>query len=139
MSMKLEGLDKLFKKLNNLSHIETEKAIEEVAKDVETTIKNEAKKFSDTSYMYVGQSEKRKYGTSCYVDVGFHSDNAEFDEWKPLWFQNWGYFDKGLNFNGEIYIDKHQLWFNEAVKSVEKNVQRKLKEKIRREIKGALK
>lgn len=136
--IKIDGLDRLMKKLNKLSHIETEKAIEEVAKDVEEAIRDKAKTFSDTSYLYVGQSEKRKYGMSCYIDVGFHNDNADFDKWKSLWFQNWGYFDYGWNFSGQIYIKTHQLWFNEAVKRIEKDVQKKLKEKIRQEIKGAL-
>lgn len=137
--IKIDGLDKIFKKLDKLSHIETEKAVEEVAKDVESAIRNKAKTFSDTSYMYVGQSEKRKYGKSCYIDVGFHKDNADFEKWKSLWFQNWGYFDYGWNFSGQIYIQQHQLWFNEAVQSIGKETQKKLKEKIRQEIKGALK
>lgn len=136
--IKIDVLDRLIKKLDKLSHIETEKAIEEVAKDVEEAIRDKAKTFSDTSYLYVGQSEKRKYGMSCYIDVGFHNDNADFDKWKSLWFQNWGYFDYGWNFDGQIYIKTHQLWFNEAVKSIEKDAQKKLKEKIRKEIKGAL-
>lgn len=134
MSIKIDGIDRLIKKLDKLSHIETEKAIEDVAETVEKAIRAEAKKFSDTSYLYIGKSKKRKYGMSCYIDIGFHKDNAPFELWKPLWFQNWGYWDKGLNFNGNIYISNHQLWFDEAIKSVEKDAQRNLKNKIKEEI-----
>ena len=134
MSIKIDGIGALLNKLDKLSHIETEKAIEDVAKDVEKAIRAEAKKFSDTSYLYIGKGETRKYGTSCFVDVGFCKDNADFEFWKPLWFQNWGYFDKGLNFKGDIYINNHQLWFYSAIAGIEKDIQRKLKAKIKKEI-----
>ncbi|WP_338630325.1 hypothetical protein [Clostridium baratii] len=136
--IKIDGLDRLIKKLDKLSRIETEKAIEEAGKEVEESIRNEAKTFSDTSYLYISRSDIRKYRMSCYIDIGLKNDDVPFDEWKGLWFHNWGYFNKGLKFNGEMYINPHYLWFNESVKSIEKDVQKKLKEKIRKEIKGAL-
>ncbi|PWW84372.1 hypothetical protein, partial [Clostridium perfringens] len=124
--------------LDNLSHIEKEKVVEEAAEELEKKISDKAKTFSNTSYMYVGKGEKRVYGLSCFIDVGFSKDNAPFDLWKSLWFQNWGYFDKGLNFNGDIYINKHQFWFDETVKSSGKEIQKQLKEKLRQEVRNAL-
>lgn len=138
MGIKIDGIDKLLNKLNKLSHIETEKAINEVAEELEKKISSKAKSFSDTSYMYVGKGETRKYGLSCYVDVGFSKDNAPFDLWKSLWFHNWGYFDKGLNFRGQIYINMHQFWFNEAVKDSKSDIQKRLKQKLKAEIGEAL-
>lgn len=138
MSIKIDGIDNLLNKLNNLSHIETKKVINTAAKDIENAIKNKAKKISDTSYLYVGQVEERSSGLSYFVDVGFSNKNADFELWKSLWFQNWGYFDYGWNFSGQIYVKKHQLWFNETIESQKKNIQKKIKEKLRQEVRNAL-
>lgn len=88
--------------------------------------------------MYVGKGEIRKYGLSSYIDVGFGKDDANFDLWKPLWFQQWGYFDKGLNFKGDFFIANHQFWFDEAIKKSEGEIKKKLKDKLKNEIKKAL-
>lgn len=138
MGLEIKGINNILKKIDNLSHIEKEKVVEEAAEELEKKISDKAKTFSNTSYMYVGKGEKRVYGLSCFIDVGFSKDNAPFDLWKSLWFQNWGYFDKGLNFNGDIYINKHQFWFDETVKSSGKDIQKQLKEKLRQEVRNAL-
>lgn len=54
MAFEIQGVDKLINKLNKISDI--------VAKDVETTIANEARKFSDTEYLYIGKCDVRDYG-----------------------------------------------------------------------------
>lgn len=138
MAIEIKGINNLLKKLNKLSSIETDKAIIEVAEDLRKNISNAAKEFSDTSYMYVGKGEIRKYGLSSYIDVGFSKEDAAFDLWKPLWFQQWGYFDKGLNFKGDFFIANHQFWFDEAIKNSENEIKNKLKNKIKSEIKKAL-
>lgn len=138
MAIEIKGINSILKKLNKLSSIETDKAIVEVAEDLRKNISDAAKEFSDTSYMYVGKGEIRKYGLSSYIDVGFGKDDANFDLWKPLWFQQWGYFDKGLNFKGDFFIANHQFWFDEAIKKSEGEIKKKLKDKLKNEIKKAL-
>ncbi len=138
MSVEIKGINSILKKLNQLSSINTDKVIEEVAEDLREDISKAAKEFSDTSYMYVGKGEIRKYGLSSYVDVGFGKDDADFDLWKPLWFQQWGYFDKGLNFKGDFFIANHQFWFDEAIESSSGKIKKKLKEKLKHEVKKAL-
>lgn len=138
MAIEIKGINVLLKKLNKLSSIETDKAIIEIAEDLRKNIFNTAKEFSDVSYLYVGKGEIRKYGLSSYIDVGFGKDDANFDLWKSLWFQQWGYFDKGLNFKGDFFIANHQFWFDEAIKSSEGEIKKKLKNKLKNEIKKAL-
>lgn len=138
MSIEIEGINSILKKLNQLSSVNTDKAIEDVAEELREDISKAAKEFSDTSYMYVGKGEIRKYGLSSYIDVGFGKDDADFDLWKPLWFQQWGYFDKGLNFKGDFFIANHQFWFNEAIENSSGKIKKKLKEKLKNEIKKAL-
>ncbi len=138
MAIEIKGINSILKKLNQLSSVNTDKAIEDVAEELREDISKAAKEFSDTSYMYVGKGEIRKYGLSSYIDVGFGKDDADFNLWKPLWFQQWGYFDKGLNFKGDFFIANHQFWFNEAIENSSGKIKKKLKEKLKKEIKKAL-
>lgn len=135
MSIGITGINGLINKLNNISNIETKKIIEEVAEDLEGTIRDKASSFSNTGYMYIAKCETRDYGLSCYIDVGLKNDTVPFDLWKNLWFHQWGYFNKGWNFgeNGP-YLSMHRLWFDESVKGAEKDIKKKIKEKLKREI-----
>lgn len=138
MSIQIKGLNSLINKLNKLSNIETKKIIEEIAVDAETTIREKAKTFSDTAYLYIAKGEARTYGLSTYVDVGLKNDYQPFELWKGLWFHQWGYFNYGLNFSGQEYLNMHQLWFNEAVDSVKQESLNKIKVRLKNEIKEAL-
>jgi len=136
MTVSIKGLDRLIKKLNDISNIETKEILNEVSKEVEESIRNEAKKFTDTSYLYVGKVETRDYGLSCFIDIGLTSDKHPFELWKSLWFQQWGFFNYGLNFSGQIYINNHQLWFDNSIMGVEKQVKKKIKAKLQQEIRN---
>ena len=139
MSLKISGLDNILKKLDNLSDIKTEKIVKDTAELLEKGIK-ENTTFSDEEKKYIGECEIRKYNQSVFIDVGLKNDNVPFELWKGLWFHNWGYWNKGLNF-GESgpYINMHALWFEDAVNKVGKGVRSELKSKIKREISNAIK
>lgn len=139
MGIELKGLEKVLKKLDNLSAIKGIEIIEEVAENTSNAIKNKAKKISDTSYLYVGKVKVRDYGTTCFIDIGLSSETTPFELWKPLWFQHWGFKDYGLNFTGQYYITKHQNWFTDAVNSYEKQAIKAVKEKTRTKIREAWK
>lgn len=139
MSLKISGLDNILKKLDNLSDIKTEKIVKDTAELLEKVIKENIT-FSDEEKKYIGECEFRKYNKSVFIDVGLKNDNVPFELWKGLWFHNWGYWNRGLNFgeNGP-YINMHFLWFEDAVNKVGKGVRSELKSKIKREISNAIK
>lgn len=138
MSLEIKGINNLIKKLDKLSNVKTEDIVVEAGKEVEKEVRNYAKRFSKEGYKHIGVFEPRKYGLSCYVDVGLKNENADWEEWKSLYFQHWGYWNYGLNFNGKYYIKPHQLWFDIAVKQAEESAKRHLKEELRKEVKKAL-
>lgn len=132
MSIQIKGIDNLLKKLNKLSNIETKEAVVEVAKDMQEGIQDEASKFS-VKAEHIKACDPRIYGNSCYVDVGLKGDN--FEEWKELYYQNYGFDDYGWNFKGQIHISNHLMWFDEKVQSMEKEIKRKLRNKVKEQIK----
>lgn len=88
MAFEIQGVDKLINKLSKISNIATKEVIEDVAKDVEIAIVNEARKFSDTEYLHIGKCDVRDYGSSYFVDVGLKNDTVDFELWKGLWYHN---------------------------------------------------
>ena len=126
MAFEIQGVDKLINKLNKISNIQSKEVIEDVAKDVETVIVNEARKFSDTEYMYIGKCDVRDYGTSYFVDIGLKNDTVDFELWKGLWYHNWGYTHWK---RGEM-IAPHVMWFENSVGTSENNIQRKIMQQI---------
>ena len=127
MAFEIQGVDKLINKLNKISNIKAKEVIEDVAKDVETAIVNEARKFSDTEYLYIGKCDVRDYGSSYYVDVGLNNDTVDFELWKGLWYHNWGY----THWKSGVMITPHVMWFNNVINSNSKEVNNRIKAKIR--------
>lgn len=136
MSISIQGLDTLITKLDKLSKIESKKIIESVGDEVQRSITNSAREFSQEEYKHIAKCESRDYGNSYYLDIGLANDKAPFEAWKGLWFHQWGYWNHGLNFKGEKYISMHQMWFDKAVQAVEPKAKRMIREKIREEFKA---
>lgn len=137
MALQLKGADKLIQKLNKLSHIEAKKVIHSAADDVERALVNKAKQFSDKEYQYIGKADVREYANSCFIDVGLHSNNASFNDYKGLYFHNWGYnnWGHGGRYNG-MYMGMHVMWFQNAIASIEQQTLEKIKRKVKAEIKA---
>lgn len=131
MSIEIKGINNLLKKLNKLSNIEVQDAVIEVSKDMEKAIQKEASSFS-VKAEHIKACDPRRYGNSCYIDIGLKGDN--FEQWKELYYQNYGFDNYGLNFSGQIHITTHLMWFNESVQSVENDIKRKLKEKVKQQV-----
>ncbi len=138
MAFEISGINRVLKKLDKISNINTQKAVEDVATDMENKIKEKAKSFSDTSYLYISKCEPRIYGKSYFVDVGLKNDNAPWDYWKNLYFHNYGYRQFFYGHDTGKMTTCHILWFEEAVNSASSEIQKKLKEKVKEEIKKAL-
>lgn len=130
MAFEIQGVDKLINKLNKISNIQAREVIEDVAKDVETAIINEARKFSDTEYLYIGKCDVRDYGSSYFVDIGLKNDTVDFEVWKGLWYHNWGY----IHWKSGKMVTPHVMWFNQLVISFQKEIKSKISNEVNLQI-----
>lgn len=130
MAIEIQGVNNLINKLNKISNIKAKEIIEEVAKDVETAIVNEAKKFSDTEYLYIGKCDVRDYGSSYFVDIGLKNDTVDFELWKGLWYHNWGY----THWKSGDMVTPHVMWFKNSIKLIKSDLNTKIKYKIKKEV-----
>ena len=109
-------------------------AIKSVEGEAITQIR-EAASFAPKASQYIGKSDVREGKHYYYVDIGLSNKNASFDQYKNLWFHEWGYQDKGLNFgNNGPYIDMHKQWFNKSVNTLSKTEKKKIKAMLEAEI-----
>lgn len=138
MGIEISGLNSLINKLNKLSSIEAKDAVDSVANTVEAKIRSRASVFSQTEYQYIAKCDVRDYHNSYFVDIGLKNDQAPFELWKGLWYQNWGFFNYGWNFKGQYYISNNQMWFNDAVNDIKGDTLSKIKSNLRKEIKKAM-
>lgn len=127
MAFEIQGVDNLINKLNKISNIEAKEVIEDVAKDVEIAIVNEARKFSDTEYLYIGKCDVRDYGSSYFVDIGLKNDTVDFELWKGLWYHNWGY----THWKSGEMITLHVMWFENIINISQCDVKNKIKKEIK--------
>lgn len=141
MSLEIKGINSLMNKLNKLSNIEARKAVEDVADSVESHIRNKASVFSEKESRYIAKCEARDYKSSYFIDVGLKNDNDSFENWKGLWFHNWGYLNRiwGKYPSGKgVFTSPHILWFEEAVKDIKGPTLQKMKSNLRKEINKAM-
>lgn len=130
MAFEIQGVDKLINKLNKISNIAAKEVIEDVAKDVESAIINEAMKFSDTEYLYIGKCDARDYGSSYFVDVGLKNDTVDFELWKGLWYHNWGY----THWKSGEMVTPHVMWFENSLLSFREEIISDIKCKVQKSI-----
>ena len=121
MSISLRGVHTLTNKLNKLSNVK-------------------AKKFSKNGYQSIRETDTREYPNGSYfVEVGLKNDNADWENWKHLYFHHYGYeqFLYGEPLNKMTTM--HQFWFTNAVDNMSQDVLKDLKEDLKKEINDALK
>ncbi|OSA88812.1 hypothetical protein [Clostridium sp. ZS2] len=133
MSLQIKGINNLLKKIDNLSKIESEKIVIEVAQDMAKAIQEKASVFSENANE-IKAFKPRKVGNSTFIDVGLKSSESDWDKIKSLYFQNYGFYNYGWHFKGQLYIDNHKMWFDETVKSKENECKNKLKQELKKQI-----
>lgn len=138
MAFEVSGINRILKKLNNLQNINIKDDVVKIANDMRDSIRDKAAEFSKKGYKCIATCEPRCYRNNCFVDVGLKNDKAQWNEWKELYFQNFGYrqfyYGKDLGY----ITTKHVLWFDNAVNQAAKEIQNQLKKKLKEKVKNAL-
>ena len=128
----IKGLDKLIKKLDDLTDLGVENIINDCGNKLKNKIQDEAKTFSDTEYQYILVGETKIYGcNSGKVSIGLLNTKANFEDYKGLYFNNYGF---ELWKNGKYYAP-HIGWFDTAVENARKEIISEMKKQLNNEIK----
>ncbi len=139
MTVTIKGINNLTNKLNKLDNIKAKKAVDEVAKIVEKGLRDEASNFSTNSNL-IREVEAREYGnTNYYVDVGLKNEYVDWELWKHLYFHHYGYNQKAWGHDTDIFTNKYQFWFTNAINNMDQQTLKELKKKLREEIRKAIK
>ena len=128
----IKGLDKLIKKLDDLTDLGVDKIVEDCGEKLRKSIQEEAKKFSDEEYQYILKTQTQIYNNnSASIQVGLLNTQAPFESYKGLYFNNYGF---ELWKNGKYYAP-HVGWFDTAVENARKEIIAEMKKQLNNEIK----
>lgn len=128
----IKGLDKLMKKLESLTDLDTQTIVEDCGEKLRKSIQNEAREFSDEEYQYILKGQTKIYNSnSASIQVGLLNTEANFEDYKGLYFNNYGF---ELWKNGKYYAP-HIGWFYTAVENAKKEIITDMKEQLKNEIK----
>ena len=128
----IKGLDKLMKKLESLTDLDTQTIVEDCGEKLRKSIQNEAREFSDEEYQYILKGQTKIYNSnSASIQVGLLNTEANFEDYKGLYFNNYGF---ELWKNGKYYAP-HSGWFDTAVENAKKEIITDMKEQLKNEIK----
>ncbi len=143
MGVTVEGLDDLMSTINNLGDIGTKagrKAIQEGSEIILETMKHEAPQ-SDGSSIKPSSGHGAEYlaiqyikttPSTVYGATGIGSKN--WQQTKQFWFQHYGYFDYGLNFQGNPYVNNNVGWVWKAQNRCADKAQNKVISVLKKEI-----
>lgn len=135
-SLEIKGLNNLIKKVSSIENISIENVVREVAEDIEKSIKSEASTWAPKASQCISVFNMKKYGPlTCFAKVGLNETEAPFEEWKNLWFHQWGYHLYYFGNPTDKFITNHIMWFDNAVNNCANSAKAKLKAKIKAEIK----
>lgn len=127
----IKGLDKLMKKLESLTDLDTQTIVEDCGEKLRKYIQEEAKEFSNEEYQYLMKGETKIYNTnSASIEVGLLNTQADFENYKGLYFNNFGF---ELWKNGKYYAP-HLGWFDTAVENARKKIIDDMKKQLKKEI-----
>lgn len=124
--IELEGMDKLIIDMNNLGNVGTKAGKKAVKKGLEVvldTMKTVAPKNNGNSIVpSPNEGHGRDQLDIQYIKAAKNGDlqgacgigSKNWDSTKQLWFQNFGFENKGLNFNGNHVVSKNVGWMTKA-------------------------
>lgn len=134
MSFEIKGLNQLMNRVADLERIDITQAVEETAKEVKDQLKSAAS-WSSRGSSCIDLIETRKYGPmTAYCKVGLKNTKAPWDEWKHLYFHNYGYHLKYFGHPTNRFITTHVLWFDNAAQGAVKSVKKSLRRRIRQQM-----
>lgn len=134
MALKIDGLDRVIKKINKIKEIDTLPMVMDVADMVRKEIRAEASMFSQDQYKCIAEVAVRNYTFSTFIDVGLKNDIAPFEDWRGLWFQHWGFYHE---LTGKS-VTMHRGWFDNALNGCDEMAKLMLNEKLRKEVRKAI-
>lgn len=136
MKLKIDGIESLIDDLTKIENIGLlpKESIMKAGKKLESEIKKDVPKRSGTAREKIGTYSKIDTKKLKVVKVGFDDAHADWNEWKGIWFNNYGFKLSYFGIKTDKYIDKHKGWFD---RSVAKN-KSKMEEELLKELEGEI-
>lgn len=140
--LRIDGIDELidhFSKIERKGFISID-SLQNGADELKKGIQNDTPKKTGTASECVEVQNKIDKKTLKVVDVGFDSTfgDSDWEKWKGVWYNHWGFNLHMYGCPTERYVDKHKGWFDKSVKKNKAKVERQLMSDLEKEIEKLL-
>lgn len=135
MSIEIKGLNNLIQRFTELEKIDITDVVKDVAEDVNNQVKS-ACSWAPKAARHIKVCEIKKYTPyTCFAKVGLKQDSAPWEEYRHVYFHNYGYHLVYFGNPTNKFISMHTMWFENAVQGAKKTAQKNLRAKIKQKMK----
>lgn len=139
MNIDIKGINSLLNKLQRLENVNFQQEIQQIADIVIKQMQSVTPKNTGLAQSSIGVSDMINMKMGFIMKVGLSPKTAPWDDWKSVYFQNYGYHNWGQNgrYKG-VFVTTHLGWFTEFEQSISDEVKKTIKFYLQQKIREIL-
>lgn len=128
MNIDIKGINSLLNKLQRLENVNFQQEIKQIGDIVIKQMQSVTPVNTGLSQQSIGVSDMINMRMGFIMKVGLSPKTAPWDDWKGVYFQNYGYHNWGQNgrYKG-AFVNAHLGWFTEFEQSISDEVKKTIK------------
>lgn len=128
MNIDISGINSLLNKLQRLENVNFQQEIKQIGDIVIKQMQSVTPVNTGLAQSCIGVSDMINMRMGFIMKVGLSPKTAPWDDWKGVYFQNYGYHNWGQNgrYKG-VFVDAHLGWFTEFEQSISDEVKKTIK------------
>ena len=128
MNIDIKGINSLLNKLKNLENVNFQQEIQQIGDIVIKQLQSVTPIDTGLAQSCIGVSDMIQYKIGFMMKVGLSPKTAPWDDWKSVYFQNYGYHNEGHGgrYHG-IFVTTHMLWFDNFADGISDEVKKTIK------------
>lgn len=139
MNIDITGINSLLNKLKNLENVNFQQEIKQIGDIVIKQMQSVTPRDTGLAQSSIGVSDMINMKMGFIMKVGLSPKTAPWDNWKGVYFQNFGYhnFGHGGRYKG-VFVTTHLGWFTEFEQSISNEVKKTIKFYLQQKIREIL-
>lgn len=139
MNIDIKGINSLLNKLQRLENVNFQQEIQQIGDIVIKQMQSVTPRNTGKSAESIGVDSIISYKMGFLMKIGLSSKTAPWDDWKGVYFQNYGYHNwgQGGRFKG-VLVMTHLNWFTDFSNGISNEVKKTIKFYLQQKIREIL-
>lgn len=139
MNIDIKGINSLLNKLQRLENVDFQAEIKQIGEEVIRQMQSVTPRDTGKSAESIGVDSIISYKMGFLMKIGLSSKTAPWDDWKGVYFQNFGYhnFGHGGRYKG-VFVMTNLNWFTEFSNGISDEVKKTIKFYLQQKIREIL-